>query len=408
MKHGKLALLALSIGLGLAPGAAHAEWITSWAASPVPPTPAMGPMAATPSFENQTLRQILRVSAGGEAVRVRLTNAYGENPLQIGAARVALLGADGQEIPGTSRVLTFGGNASATIPSGAPLLSDAVNLAVPALAKMAVTLYLPGETGPCTCHAVGLEPLEISAPGDFSAAPFPPQSTASMRAFLAGIEVDAPTGSATLATFGDSITDGVGSTPEADRRWPDVLAERLNARGGRVWGVANQGISGNRVLHDGMGESALARFDRDVLSLPGIRTVIVFEGVNDLGMAFGQRPGLFAALPGGTVTADDVIDGYRQLIARAHGRGVKVIGATIAPYKGASYWSPEGEAARTAINEWILHGGEFDGVLDFATALADPADPARMADAFHIGDHLHGNDAGYGALAESIDLSLFD
>ncbi|BAK68139.1 putative esterase [Sphingobium sp. SYK-6] len=392
-------------------GPASAEWITSWAAAPLPPAPVMGPIPATPAFENRTLRQIVRLSAGGQAVRLRLTNAYGEKPLAIGAARVALLDAAGSEIAGTSRMLGFGGQKAATVPQGAPLLSDPVRLAVPALARMAITLYLPDATGPCTCHATGLDRLEISEPGDFSAAPFAPAQVGSVRAFLASVEVDAPQGAATVAVLGDSISDGVGSTPEKNRRWPDLLAERLAARDGATWGIANQGISGNRVLNGGMGESALARFDRDVLSLPGVKAVIIFEGVNDLGIGHarleGTPPAFFTQFGGRGVTGEQIIEGYRQLIARAHGRGIRVYGATIAPYKGATYWSEAGEAERVKVNDWIRTSGAFDAVLDFDRALADPADPQRMAPGLHMGDFLHGSDEGYRRLAQSIDLALF-
>ena len=211
--------------------------------------------------------------------------------------------------------------------------------------------------------------------------------------------------------MGDSITDGVGSTPKADRRWPDLLAARLAARGGRAWGVANLAISGNRVLGDGAGESALARLDRDVFSQPGVKALILFEGVNDLGLSFGHFEGPMAeamkAMPGRQISAAQMIAGYRQIIDRAHVLGIKVYGATIAPYKGASYWSPEGEAARQEINRFIRTGGAFDAVLDFDKAFADPADPANMRAAYHMGDHLHGSDAGYKAVADSIDLGLF-
>ena len=282
---------------------ARAGWITSWAAAPVTPTPAMGQFPATPSFQDRTLRQMLRLSAGGRAVRVRFTNAYGEHALAIGGARVALVDAAGVEVPGSSRPLLFAGAPGATIDRGAPLVSDAVMLAVPPLARLAVSLYVPGDTGPCTCHSVGLDVTEISAPGDHHAAPFTPATKTMNRAFLAGVEVDAPERSRTVVALGDSITDGVGSTPSADRRWPDVLADRLARRGGAVWGVANQGISGNRVLQAGFGESALARLDRDVLAVPGVAAVILFEGVNDLGLAFGgQRGPGGAPMPGSPVT----------------------------------------------------------------------------------------------------------
>ncbi len=399
-----------ALAIALAPAAAQAKWITTWAASPVNPLPVMGPMPATPSFSNVTVRQTLRVSAGGKALRIRLSNAYGTAPLAIGAARIALLGSDGKELAGSSRWLTFAGARSATIPVGAPFVSDAVPLAVPTLGKLALSLYLPGETGPCTCHAVGLEPTELSAPGNFAAAPFPPASKSQARAFVAAVEVDAPATARTVVALGDSITDGVGSTAGADRRWPDLLAQRLNAKGGAPWGVANAGISGNRVLNDGMGISALARLDADVFALPGVSAIILLEGVNDLGLSFGKMEGPFAKLLNlgakDQVDAKAIIAGYRQIIERAHAHGIRVIGATILPYKGAGYWSPAGEAARAEINRFIRSGGAFDGVVDFDAATRDPANPQAMREGFHFGDHLHGSDAGYKAMADAIDLRL--
>lgn len=290
---------------------------------------------------------------------------------------------------------------------GAVFVSDSVDLPVEAGAKVAITLYLPGDTGPCTCHPVGVERLEISARGDFSAAPFPPAGTGDTRAFLAAVEVDAPAAARSVAVLGDSISDGVGSTSGADRRWPDLLARRLGGR----WGVANAGISGNRLLNDGAGVNALARLDRDVLALPGVDTLILLEGVNDLGLAYGHITGPLAAVihqtPQDRITADDIILAYRQIIARAHGRGIRVIGATILPYKGSFYWSPEGEAARQAVNLFIRTSGAFDGVADFDAAVRDPADPASIRAGLHSGDHLHGSDEGYRVMAEAVPLGLF-
>ncbi len=381
---------------------AEAKWVASWTAAPVTPS------RSSPSFENRTLRQILRLSAGGQRVRVRLTNLYGRAPLGIGGGRIAVLDADGRELPGTSRPLAFSGQPRTTIPAGANLPSDPVALTVAPGAKVAVTLYLPRPTGPCTCHPTGLDRLEISAPGDFSAAPFRPAMTATFRAFLAAVEVDAAETVRVVAVLGDSITDGAGSTSGADRRWPDLLARRL----GPGWAVANQGIGGNRLLNPGTGESALARLDRDVLDLPGIDTLVVLEGVNDLGLSFGRFTGAMAALvrqqPRDRVDADALIGAYRRIVARARARGVRVIGATILPYKGAVYWSPEGEAARQRVNAFIRTGGAFDGIIDFDAAVRDPADPARIRAGYHEGDFLHGSDAGYRAMAEAVPLALFE
>jgi len=276
---------------------------------------------------------------------------------------------------------------------------------------MAISLYLPNETGPCTCHNNALDDTQVSGPGDFTAQRFQPASILRDRAFLASVDVDAAGDAATVVTFGDSITNGTGSTWSGNRRWPDQLADRLAIRTGRVWGVANAGISGNRVLGDGTGDSALARLDRDVFSLPNVKMLILFEGINDIGRSYAHYQGEAAeaqkVLQGRMTGAAQMIAAYRQIIDRAHQHGIKVVGATIAPFKGASYWSVEGEAARQEVNRFIRTGGAFDAVIDFDKVLADPADPASMRADFHSGDHLHGSDAGYAAIARSIDLRLF-
>jgi lysophospholipase L1-like esterase len=390
----------LNIGLGILLAAlsmpAQAEWITSWSAAPVRPAAVLGAAMAPPSIVNRTIRQTVKIAAGGRAIRLRLTNVYGAVPLDIGGARVALIDDKGVERPGSVRTLTFSGEQRATMAAGAPLLSDPVDLAVP---------------GPCTCHQPALDEAWLSPEGDFLDRPFAPAQTLPQRMFLAAVEVDAAKGAGTIAVLGDSISDGVGSTSGANRRWPDGLAQALATRWPGRWGIANQGISGNRVLLDGFGESALARFDRDVLALPGIRTVVIFEGVNDLGMSYGRMEGprgeRYRVLAGAKASAGQMIAAYRQLIARAHARGVRVIGATIAPYKGAVLWSEEGEAVRQQINAAIRTPGLFDGLLDFDKVLRDAADPQRMRADYHMGDWLHGSDAGYAALARSIDLDLF-
>jgi lysophospholipase L1-like esterase len=388
---------------------AQPKWVGSWGASPQPPSPGAGPFPATPSFNDQTVRQIVRLSVGGERLRLRLSNEYGTKPITIGAARVAL--ADGTDLKaGTERAVTFDGKPSAVIPAGAPLLSDPIDLKVGDLATLSVSVYLQGDTGPCTCHGTGMQDAYISAKGDFTKGTFAPAQTTQMRAFLSGVEVLAAKAQA-VVVFGDSISDGVGSTAGANRRWPDLLAERLSARrGGAHFGVVNHGISGNQVLSDGAGVSALARFDRDVLSVPGVSHVIVFEGVNDLGLGYGKLEGPLAAVmpkPAITPTRDAMVAAYRQLIARAHARGLKIYGATIAPYEGAAYYSAEGDAVRQAINQWIRTSKEFDAVLDFDAAFRDPAHAARMKEEYQAGDHLHGSDAGYRVVADSVDLALF-
>jgi len=397
------------VAVALASTPAQARWITSWTAAPYTPDPIVGSSVPPPSYGNRTLRQVLRLSAGGRAVRVRFTNAYGTSALKIASARIALLDEGGQEVPGSSHALSFGGESTIVVPRAAPSLSDAVPMDVPALARLVVSFYLPDEPAVCTCHMTGLDTIQVSAPGDFSSGPFTPQTTGTNRAFIAAVEVDAARTAATVVAIGDSITDGVGSTPKANHRWPDLLAERLVRRGGPVWGVANQGFSGNRLLADGAGDNALARLDRDVFSLAGVKALIVFEGVNDLGFASGKLPGMRgkSGTPNEAMAAAPMIVGYRQIAERAHALGIKVYGATIAPYKGAFYWTPEGESVRQEINRFIRTAGVFDAVLDFDKVLADPADPAAIRAGLHPGDHLHGNDAGYKALADSIDLRLF-
>ena len=390
-----------------------AEWVQTWGAAPLPPSPAQGPFPATASFENETIRQVLRVSVGGRRVRVRFTNEYGAAPTTSGAARIALLDEKGNIQPGTDRPVTFGGKSSITIPAASPFLSDPIDLPVKNLASLSVSLYLPKTTGPCTCHATALQSAFVSGPGDFTGKPFTAKRTLESRAFLSGVEVEVDKGGRAVVVLGDSISDGMGSTLDANHRWPDLLANRLNDKASGGWGVVNMGISGNRVLGDGAGQSALARFDRDVLSVSGARAIVIFEGVNDLGISYGHFEGpmaeFFKALvPATRVTTDSMIAGYRQLIARAHARGLKVLAATITPYSGSAYFSDEGEALRQAINTWIRTGHEVDGVLDFDAAIRDASKPVQIRDGFHAGDHLHGSDKAYAAMAASIDLSLLN
>jgi lysophospholipase L1-like esterase len=401
-------LVALAVGVT----ASAAEWVQTWGAAPLPPSPAAGPFPATASFSNQTVRQTVRVSVGGGRVRLRLSNEYGTKPLVIGAARIALSDEKGNITAGTDKALLFAGQPGATIPAGAPFLSDPVDLKVEGLTSLSISLYLPEDTGPCPCHAPGVQNGFVSQAGDFTAKAFAPAQTIQFRAFIAGIDVESATPGRSVVVLGDSISDGLGATVDTNRRWPDLLANRLNAKGAKGWGVVNMGISGNRVLGDGAGQSALARFDRDVLSAAGVKAVVIFEGVNDLGIAYGKFEGPLAEMfktlaTGRKVTAEDMIGGYRQLIARAHARGLKVIAATITPYGGALYFSEEGEAVRQAINTWIRTGKEVDGVLDFDAVIRDSAKPMQIKDGFHAGDHLHGSDAGYAAMAAAIDLKLF-
>jgi len=408
-------LAAACVMLATAAGAAERPWATSWGASPQAPTAATGPFPGSPTFHDQTIRQVIRLSGGGRQVRIRFTNEYGTAPVTIGAAHLARAAAEGGAIqPGSDHVLTFAGRPTAVIPPGAPLLSDPVDMPVQPLTRLSISLYLPGQVGACTCHGTSAE-TGYAAAGDATGAAAMPGATASLlpRAMISAVDVAPDKPARTIVAFGDSITDGVGATVGADKRWPDQFAERLLAAGGPAVYVSDQGISGNRVLNDGFGVNALARFDRDVLATPGLAYVIVFEGINDIGISFmprateGPLADFIKNFAGAPVTADDIIAGYRQLIARAHARGVRIYGATITPFEGAGTDTPEGETARQAVNAWIRAPGNFDGVLDFDAVWRDPAHPARIREGFHAGDHLHGSDAGYRALAASIDLALF-
>ena len=412
--------MSLALAAGLAAGVAvlpaqaadDGDWIATWAASPQPVWDAdfFAPVAIPRALRDQTIRQVARVSVGGSRVRVELSNEYGARPLVIGAAHVALAGQGVAIAAGSDRALTFGGRTSVTVPPGAPIVSDPVELAVPALGSVAVSLFLPEITPTTTWHNEGAQTAYISGPGDSAAATtFEPAQTIKSRIFLSEILVDAAPGARAVVTFGDSITDGAASTPDANHRWPDYLAERLHAAGANV-AVINQGISGARILRDRMGDNALARFDRDVLSQPHADTVVLMMGINDIGW-----PGTILVPEGEPApTAEDIIVGYQQLIERAHGKGLRIIGATLTPFEDTfaghplfGYYNEEKEVKRQKVNEWIRTSGEFDAVIDFDAATQDAKNPKHIRAEFDSGDHLHPQDTGYKAMAESIDLGMF-
>jgi lysophospholipase L1-like esterase len=405
-------LAAFTTHIALAQGQ-NEHWVATWAtaerAAPPLASPVVG-QAFTPAqqaqlgFNNQTIRMIAPVSIGGRRVRVQLSNAYGTTALKLGAVHVALRAKDSAIAAGSDRALTFSGQPSFTIPPGASVLSDPVDLDVPPLGELAVSVYVPEAAGPPTIHTAGLHTTYISKSGDATAQPSIEDGiTTQSWYWLSNIQVLAPADASTIVAFGDSITDGARSTPDADRSWPSRLARRLAAnRDTARIAIVNQGIGGNRILRDNTGPNALARFDEDVLSPAGVKWLIVLEGINDIGQ--GARAN---ALPENAVTAAELIAADRQMIERAHTRGIKVMGATLTPYGGAAYSSEKGEAIRDALNTWIRTGGAFDAVVDFEAATRDPKNPKQFRPEFDSGDHLHPSDAGYQAMADAVDLAVF-
>lgn len=351
---------------------------------------------ATAEIRNTTVRQLVRVSADGSRLRLRFSNEEGADPLTLGAVHVGLAGADGAVLTGTDHVVTFHGQPGVVIPAGSPLLSDPVDLPTKALDRVYISTLVPG---PMSLRAGrSLFQYVAGTAGDYtSAAALPGVRLMRVPVLVTLVESQPTAPTHVLVTLGDSITEGAASTANAFRSWPDRLAERLVKQ---HWAVVNVGISGNRLLRYGAGPSALSRLDRDVLSVPGLTAIIVMEGINDIGRGFGT--------PASTepVTAESLEAADEQIIARAHEHGVRVIGATLTPYQGASYASAAGETAREALNTWIKTSGAFDAVIDFAPAVADPASPLTFAKAYNDRDHLHPNDAGYKAMADAVDLAV--
>lgn len=414
-------MLALALAATAAPAAparaaeapAQAAWVATWQASPQPVWGAdfVFPTNVPAELRDQTVRQAARLSLGGARVRIVLSNAYGKQPLVVGRATVARAGqgGEGAMAEDSLRTITFGGQETATILPGASLLSDPVALKVPALSQLMLSVYLPQATPVQTFHWDGRQTGWIVA-GDQTRSPAlritdrASQSTTA-RMLLAGIEVEAPAAQVPRAVvvIGDSITDGATASLDSNSRWPDFLAARLAPHG---VAVVNAGISGARLLSDGMGANALARLERDVLAQPGVRSVVVMLGINDIswpGTAFGRE----AARP----TLESLAAGYRQLIAQARSRGIRVVGATLTPFEGAlpgtplaDYYQPGKDALRRQVNDWIRHSGAFDAVIDFDAVLRDPGHPARIAERFDSGDRLHPGDEGNRAMAEAVDL----
>ena len=423
-----LGLLVAVVTVGQTRRADH--WVATWttavvarpsivtpvaapAGPPVQGTPAAGggggqagPPALPPvTPNNQTLRQIVRSTIAGSRARVVFANTFGTAPLNIGAASIALRDKDSAILPSSARKLTVNGNGGFRVPAGAIIVSDAVELAVPARADLAIDIFVADDLGggasPITMHNGANQTSYVSPPGDHTGEATLQNSTMTRSWFLISrLEVVAAPQAGAIATFGDSITDGTRSTVDTNNRWPDYLARRLAAQGTGQFGVLNVGIAGNRLLSEGnaaAGINALARFERDVLAQPGVTHVIVMEGINDIGVA-GQNQ---------SPSADDLIAAHRQMIERAHARGLKIYGATLTPFEGAAYFTLEGEAKRQAVNRWIRTSGMYDAVIDFDLVTRDPAAPTKLLPMFDSGDHLHPGDVGYKAMGEAIDLALF-
>ena len=427
-------VLALAIAIGAASpsaagqksGATEQHWVPTWGTAqqlikvmppPAPPTattPATAPPPSVPTtpppfrvttLNNQTVRMILRTSIAGHRLRVKLSNAYGMPAVMVGSAHVARRGTDAGIMAGTDRAVTFGGKSAFTMRPGVVVVSDPVDLDVPALTDLAISLFFPQNTETPTTHSTGLRPTYVSTDGDFTGSTeFPLAGTTQQYYWLTSVEVVAPQAAGAIVAFGDSITDGARSTPDTNHSWPALLAARLAANKSTAnLSVVNEGIGGNRLYTDAAGLaglSALARFDRDVLGHPNVRWLMILEGINDIGSLATPATNV-------PITTDDLIWVLKEMVARAHAEGIKVVGCTLTPYGGAGYARDEGEVIRAAVNEWIRTSGTFDAVVDFEAATRDSADPKKFKPEFDPGDHLHPNNAGYEAMANAVDLGIF-
>jgi lysophospholipase L1-like esterase len=398
-------------------------WIATWAASPESAN--SNPKLAMLNLKNQTVRERVRVSLGGSQICIRLSNEYGARPLLAGAVTLARPVDASSVAPDTIRTVTFSGHGSVMISPGAPVLSDPVAFPVRSGAEISISIYFPQRVSTPTIHELALKRAIISHGGDQTHAAKIAGGVQSTSSILIGaMLVPAQPGQRLVVAFGDSIVDGDGSTIDADHNWPSDLVRRvLNSSSTPNLAVVNEGLAGNRLLSNddglsarvglsaGIGASALARFDRDVLALPGVTHVVLLEGINDIGFPGAKIAGHELADPAAVRTSEELIDGYRQLISRAHTHGIKLIGATVTPCEGVSlpgYYSEPKESVRQAVNKWIRTSGSFDGLIDFDAILRDPQHPSRILPRFASSDHLHPNDAGYQAMADAIDLSVFN
>lgn len=393
-------------------GAPTNSWIATWATSPQSGTP--NPRERLLNVDNQTVRERVRLSIGGNQMRLRFSNECGSSPLLIGSATVAIP-TDASHVKGESiQSVTFEGHNSITIPSGAPVLSDPIMFPVKAGTEISISIYFPKRVASPTLHAFAFKRAVVSQAGDLThAEQIDAAATSTASISLGAVLVPAEQSERMVVAFGDSITDGDGSSVDANANWPNNFIRRvIKTQNSPALAVANEGIVGNRLLRDGgmFGVSALARFDRDALLLPGVTHIVLLEGINDICFPGAKIDGQYLADPAETRSAQDIIDAYRQLISRAHARGVKVIGATITPCEGAGipgYYSETKEETRQSVNKWVRTSGAFDGVIDFDAVMRDPSHPSRLLPKFASKDHLHPNDDGYKAMADSIDLNLF-
>ena len=415
-------LIGMLSALATAQNPAGKGWIGTWATAPQPPQP-----GHIKSFKNQTLRLIVHVSAGGTRVRIKISNTFGDHPLMIGSAHIARR-TDGADIdPNSDRTLKFEGKPSTTVAAGSMVVSDPVALEVPALSDVAVSLFLPESTEVKTLHVLALQTSYVSQAGDSTVnEKFPVLEKIHMWPYLTGVDVEASARGGTIVAFGSSLTDGDGTKSDSNGRWPDVLAEQSQqSSGGKAeLGVLNEGIIGNRLLNDSpveaaggrfgsvLGQAGLTRFDRDVLAQSGVKYVIVGLGINDIAM-----PGSLTPATEG-IKAESIIAGYRQLIARAHQKGIRIIGTTNPPFENSfldlgppgppiTFYTVEKESMRQKVNAWILSSGEFDGVVDLDKVVRDPSHPTQLLPSYDSGDHLHPNNAGCRAEGEAIPLALF-
>ncbi|MCP3061159.1 SGNH/GDSL hydrolase family protein [Myxococcus sp. K38C18041901] len=382
---------------GEKPSLASPHWLPAFTAPMHPSASAtMGDALAGPSFRDQTVCMFVRPTLAGPRLRLVLSNQYGAQLLQVAAVRVGLRVQGVSIDPTTDRQVRFAGAASVSIPPGRTATSEPVELAVDGLRDVAVSLYFLERSGAVSWHLEGTRSTYVSASSNHTAAAsFVPALTTRSLYFLAALHVDAAPGESLVVAFGDSITDGVGTTVDEERSWPARLSQRLRARGGRAVGVLNAGLSGNRLLDDGYGPNGLRRFERDVLAQRGVKAVLLLEGVNDIGR------------PGAASGAERITQAYEQLIQRARARGLKVYGGTLTPMQGHPYFTAANETTRQAVNQWIRTAGRFDAVIDFDAAVREPANPHSMRAALTV-DGLHPNDAGHALMAEAVDLRLLE